>query len=931
MMLIFTIAGVVVALLFIGENAALTGAALGFLLGKVLQLAAQLERLSLRLTATEQQLNALSAAPTTQSTDETATTCEQQTKPAVLCATGAVEAAELTKKPQDIDITSLVFPDPAATTAAQTIDADPAPTSSPTPAHRPRSSWDEAAPSATSQLTHRAWSWLLQYLREGNPVVKIGMVVLFFGLAFLIRHLADQGWFPIEARLAAIGVTGFGLIGIGWRTRNRNFHYGLILQGGGLAICYLTLFAAMKFAPILSSTQTSAGMLLITCAGVALAVRQQAQILALFATAGGFMVPILTSDGSNNFVGLFSFYLLLNLGILSIAWFQSWRLLNWLGLLFTFGISLVWTVLQYSTADYVVVQSFMLGYFLLYLTLSLLFSLRQPPKLTGLVDGSLVFGLPLAAFAIQAVLMQPYPYGLAWSSAILALIYAALAGLLWQKHRTTHALYLESQLALAIGFATLVIPLALSGHWISVSWALEAAGLLWLGLRQQRLLSRLAAYLLYSLALLGFFLADGPQSGDLPVFSGDFIDLLLLALPALLMAVLLEKYARGVEQKLALLAFSLGWLLWLLALSMEISAHIAPVNQSGIFSLVLAISSGGCWWLGRKFGAVLKSAMLWLLPATILLQVQFALTATTAQPLNLSKFSGIMAFALVHYRWLYLEQARLSDRLRQYLHLGSGWLLAALALWQMLNWRELWQLSELQFSYGLFILLTAPVLGWLWLSRRPHWPGIAEQQSYSRTLPLPLLLLLMLWWGWVALFAVQPEQWYLPLLNAPDLLMLAAIGLLGCYLWLPQQRLQISAWRWLALLSFGWLNVVLLRSLHWLLHIPYQLASLWQHPTVQMTLSISWTLLALFSMQQASRRHSRGLWLGGGLLLLAVVTKLFTVDLADQGSMARILSFVVVGALMLLIGYIAPIPAKTQHQSPSSAPLHADNSEEQKH
>ena len=58
----------------------------------------------------------------------------------------------------------------------------------------------------------------------------------------------------------------------------------------------------------------------------------------------------------------------------------------------------------------------------------------------------------------------------------------------------------------------------------------------------------------------------------------------------------------------------------------------------------------------------------------------------------------------------------------------------------------------------------------------------------------------------------------------------------------------------LALLGFGWLNVVLLRGLHWLLDIPYQLASLWQHPQVQMTLSISWTLVALVSMQQAARR-----------------------------------------------------------------------------
>jgi uncharacterized membrane protein len=913
MILIFTAVGIVSALMFVGDEAVLAGAVLGFLLGKVLQLSEQLERLTLRLTQTEQKLNALSAATTPVATQDSTSPAEQKPIRGVACATAAVECVELRTNPQYIDVTSLVFPDEPATVADPTAGSTQSPLSPhqqvPPDLLQPANSANDHS----NNLTNRAWQWAMQYLREGNPVVKIGMVVLFFGLAFLIRHLADQGWFPIEARLAAIGVTGLGLIGIGWRTRNSNFHSGLILQGGGLAVCYLTLFSAMKFAPILSSGQTFAGMLLITCAGVALAVRQQAQVLALFATAGGFMVPILTSDGSNNFVGLFSFYLLLNLGILTIAWFQSWRLLNWTGFVFTFGISLGWAVLQYSPADYAVVQSFMLGYFLLYFAVALLFSLRQPPKLTGLVDGSLIFGLPLAAFAIQAVLMAPYEYGLAWSSAILALIYTSMAGLLWRRYRITHQLYLESQIALALLFATLVIPLALSGHWISVSWALEAAGILWLGLRQQRLLSRLAAYLLYSLALVGFFLADWPQSGDMPLVSGDFIDLLLLAIPALLMAVFLEKYAKGHEHKMATLAFSTGWLLWLLALSLEVSAHIALVNQSGIFVLTLALSSALCWRLGT-YGSVLKSAMLWLLPLTALVHLQLNLhtgpLATQLQPLTLSKIAGLMAFALVQYRWLYLERSTLNNGLRQFHHLGSGWLLAALALWQMVGWRELWQLTDIQYSYGLFVLLAGPVLGWLWLSRRPHWPGSDEPQHYARTLALPLLLMLAIWWGWVALMPVQPEQWYLPLFNIPDLLMLAAVCLFALYLWLPQKNLTTSALQVMGLLGFGWLNVVLLRGLHWLLDIPYQLAFLWQNPQVQMTLSISWTLVALISMQQASRRQSRGLWLGGGLLLLAVVAKLFTVDLADQGSMARILSFVVVGVLMLLIGYIAPIPAK---------------------
>ena len=55
-------------------------------------------------------------------------------------------------------------------------------------------------------------------------------------------------------------------------------------------------------------------------------------------------------------------------------------------------------------------------------------------------------------------------------------------------------------------------------------------------------------------------------------------------------------------------------------------------------------------------------------------------------------------------------------------------------------------------------------------------------------------------------------------------------------------------------------------------------------------------------------RALRPLWLVGAGLLGAVVVKLFMVDLSGQGTIERIVSFVGVGALILVIGYLAPVP-----------------------
>src|SRR5690606_26707123 len=177
---------------------------------------------------------------------------------------------------------------------------------------------------------------------------------------------------PIELRLAVIASVAIALILFGWKTRERSGGYGLVLQGGGIAALYLTIFAASKFYSLMPLLLAFGLMFLVVMLGAALALLQNAQVLALMATAGGFLAPILTSDGSGNHIGLFSFYLLLNLGLLAISWFKAWRLLNWVGFVFTFVITAVWGVLSYRPEFYASTQPFLAAFFALYLIVSIL-------------------------------------------------------------------------------------------------------------------------------------------------------------------------------------------------------------------------------------------------------------------------------------------------------------------------------------------------------------------------------------------------------------------------------------------------------------------------------------------------------------------------------------------------------------------------------
>ena len=102
----------------------------------------------------------------------------------------------------------------------------------------------------------------------------------------------------MELRLGFIGLCGVGLIGVGWWKRGRLGDHAALLQGAGFAVVYLTLFAACKYYPMIDSSTAFALMLLTVLAGSGLALLQQSQALAILATAGGFLVPLLTSDGS---------------------------------------------------------------------------------------------------------------------------------------------------------------------------------------------------------------------------------------------------------------------------------------------------------------------------------------------------------------------------------------------------------------------------------------------------------------------------------------------------------------------------------------------------------------------------------------------------------------------------------------------------------
>ncbi|MHA6492155.1 DUF2339 domain-containing protein [Pseudomonas borbori] len=421
----------------------------------------------------------------------------------------------------------LITPEPAFAIAAEQARAREW-TAEPVSAEsRPATPRKPARPSLIGRVLRAAQNWLF----GGNTVLRIGVVLLFLGLAFLLRYATEGMVVPVQLRYAGVAASAIALLGLGWWLRRRNPSYGLMLQGAGIAVMYLTVFAAMRLHPLLDPKMALALLVVVTVCSAILAVMQNALGLAAAAVLGGFAAPILTSTGSGDHVALFSYFILLNSGVFAIAWFKAWRLLNLIGFICTFGISFAWGMRSYTPELLWSSEPFLVLFFLMYVAIGLLFARRKlreaadaPSERDALlrwsarqgdyVDGTILFGPPLVGFGLQYALVQHIEFAAAFSALALGLFYMGLAVVLAKRTGGRALLLVETCLALGVVFGTLAIPLGLDARWTSAAWAVEGAGIFWLGLRQRRPLARGFALLLQAGAALAFIgeVRDGVDS-----------------------------------------------------------------------------------------------------------------------------------------------------------------------------------------------------------------------------------------------------------------------------------------------------------------------------------------------------------------------------------------------------------------------------------
>jgi uncharacterized membrane protein len=791
----------------------------------------------------------------------------------------------------------------------------------PVPPHAPGSR-------APSPLVAAARAWLF----GGNTIVKAGIGILFIGLAFLAKFASEHVHVPVEMRLASIGGVALLLLGLGWRLRLRRPAYAQALQGGAIAVLYLTLFVAFRFYGVLSAPPVFALMVGVAALAAALAVLQDARALAVIGALGGFATPLLVSTGTGNHVALFSYYLVLDLGIAAVAWHKTWRSLNLVGFFGTFIVATAWGALKYSPANFASSEAFLIAYFLLFIAIMVLPARRAiapdglpPHRSDRWVNSSLLFGLPTIVFALQYGLVRHTEYGTALSALAMAAFYVALAR--WMRTRPQLGLTFDASLAIGTVFLTLVIPFALDARSTAGAWALEGAGLVWIGLRQGRGIARAFGYGL--LVLAGFSMLYAHERHGIPasIFNAYLFNALMAAGASLAAAFFVQRDAERTSTRhheAIAEPLLVGWAtLWLLsAAALEIETFVpAGFRLAAWLAVISAITlldgalSLRLRWTGVAWPAVGHAPLIALavLASLVTLTSPASGGGWWAWPLALAVHAAVLGFLAP--RWP--EPLRHAAHALGALVLGAlgalqgraftaGWGDAASA-WPWLGW--------LVVPAALLIALPRPAV-----ARR--WPVEAAPTAYQGSAAAVLSIGLVLWTliANVASDGAARPLPPLPLLNPLDV----GIGLALAAVWLWTRSSAVTphvaerpglVTSVLAVAGFVWLNAMLVRGFHHYAGVPYRFDAWTASLAVQTGITLLWTITALVLMWFSTHRASRAVWMVGAGLLAAVVLKLLLIDLSGSGTVARIVSFIGVGALMLVIGYVAPLPAKGERHA----------------
>lgn len=342
-----------------------------------------------------------------------------------------------------------------------------------------------------------------------NLVSKIGIAILVLAIGFFVKYAIDQNWIGPVARVAIGILCGSILIALAHRFRNSYRGFSSVLAGGGIAVFYFTITLAFQQFHLFSQAVAFVIMIVITIFAIILSLLYDKQELAIIALIGGFLAPMLVSTGSGNYKVLFSYLIILNTGILIIAYNKAWRLLNFLSFVFTIAMFGSWLLFVSPVEIYSTYKNaflFATVFYLLFFIINIAHNIKEKKKFIASDFGILLANTSLY-FAAGIYCLHNMDAGSfrGLYSASMGIFNLGASYFLFQNQKTDrNILYLL--IGITLTFVSITAPIQLHGNNITLFWASEAVLLYWFFTKSRISIIPYAVSLVWALMLISLLM-----------------------------------------------------------------------------------------------------------------------------------------------------------------------------------------------------------------------------------------------------------------------------------------------------------------------------------------------------------------------------------------------------------------------------------------
>ncbi len=302
----------------------------------------------------------------------------------------------------------------------------------------------QPAPAAKEDLETRIGSRIFN---------RIGIIAVLIGMAWFLKIAFDNRWLGSVGKVSAGLLAGVGLYAWSERFGRQGylaFSYSLKAVGAGLL--YLSLWAAWSLFHVLPLPVVATAMILVTAGNGVLAWKRESELLAFYAAIGGYLTPLLLSNGQNHEAALFSYLLLLNVAALALLAARPWPRLALGAFLATTVYSIGWYTEYYTDPQFGLTLSFAIVFLLVFAAAAYVarggVALSGEARLSGLLVTVAILN---AIFAFVEIVFLFGAGSRGWAALVLAALFFGLART--ARLASVHLLIATCFVLAAVGFA----------------------------------------------------------------------------------------------------------------------------------------------------------------------------------------------------------------------------------------------------------------------------------------------------------------------------------------------------------------------------------------------------------------------------------------------------------------------------------------------